>query len=162
MTHLYRRQVLLATAGVGISTSLAGCGNPDSKPMRMLTFREVRTDKSDGDWLVSLQVVNKDEASDELGTFHAVEVHGYARDGEEVCSKSVGTVSTDRHQGNSIHVEMTCSGFPTMLTYSADESPCDEEVRTVIKIAVYDEENGWSLERHARECNEGLPPDPRD
>lgn len=156
------RRTLLRSVGLGVLIPLAGCGNPDSTPMRMLTFREVRTSETDEGWLVSLDVVNRNEASDELGTFHNVELHGYGPSRTEVCSDEIGTVGPDRHQGNSISVEMLCSEFPTMLTYSAEESPCDDEVRTVIKVAVYEDGDGWSLERNARECSEGLPPDLHD
>lgn len=160
MFPLQRRQVIASTVGIVITTGLSGCGYQNTTPVRMLTFREVRTEETKSGWRVSFAAINKNEASEELGTFHNVRVHGYDRDRNEVCSKAIGTVSSNRHTENAINVEMTCSAFPTMLTYSATESPCDDEVRTVIHIAVYEDGDGWSLERSARECNEGLPPNP--
>lgn len=47
-----------------------------------------------------------------------------------------------------------------MLTYSAEETPCDEEINTIIDIAVYEGDH-WLSDRCTRECSEGLPPEPR-
>lgn len=78
----------------------------------------------------------------------------------EVCSKELGTITENYAGGNGLPVEMNCSSFPTMLTYSAEESPCDVEITTQIHIAVY-EDGRWLHDFYSRDCNEGLPPEPR-
>jgi len=162
MTLPLRRRAFLGATSAIVSMGLAGCGNPNSAPVRKLSFREVNVEETDESWFVSFKITNTNEASDALAAFHDVEVHGYDRDRTEVCTEYVGMVSGDRHRGNGIPIEMMCSEFPTMITYSAAESPCDDDVRTVIKILIYDDENGWHTASNSRECGEGLPPENRN
>lgn len=159
---MHRRRVL-EIAGTTATIALAGCGNPASGPVRKLTFQSVSVEENSGDVIASVDVANVNVASEELAKFHDVKVHGYTRNGTEVCSKAIGTVPGHRGSNNPVSVETQCSAFPSTLTFSADESPCDDDdVRTVLKIAVYDEGNGWILGRHSRDCGEGLPPESRE
>jgi len=93
--------------------------------------------------------------SAEWGTFTNVELLGYSEDGREVCKKRVGTIEPDIESLLTIE----CDIIPAILTFRADQSPCDED--TYIGIAVYesspDAENGWDVDNQ-RECGEGLPP----
>lgn len=148
--------------GTAAGALLAGCGQPGQAPWRELSFRDMQVEETGDGWRITFELVKLAQAPDDLSTFHDVRVHAYNQNQTEICSEEIGTIAESYPGGNGLPIEMNCSVFPTMLTYGADESPCDEEVRTVISIAVYDEENGWSLERHARECNEGLPPNPRE
>lgn len=158
---MIRRREVIGIVGLGISALSAGCGNPDAEPYRMLLFREVSIQKTKNGWQASFEVVNNSQARDEFTTFHDVRVHGYSRERTEVCTKQIGTVSDEWTEHNRMSVEMNCGAFPMMLTFSAQESPCDEEVRTVLAIAVFDDDFGWTHDRYARKCNEGLPPRPR-
>jgi len=162
MTSQLRRRILLRSLFGSATALLAGCGNPNSNPRRELSFGEVNTQETDSEWLVSFELVKKHQGPDDLTTFHDVRVHGYARDQTEVCSKTIGTISDRNGGGNGNFVEMRCSTFPTMLTYSVDESICNDEIATIIDIALYDEEDGWLSGRHSRECGEGLPPEPEE
>lgn len=160
--ELVSRRKFVGGCGVVIISGLSGCGNPDAGPFRKLLFRDVSVQETGDDWLATFEIVNSSRARDEFTTFHDVRVHGYSRDQAEVGMKHLGTVSDEWHEGNRMPVEMTCTGFPTMFTFSAQESPCDDEVRTVLAIAVYDDEHGWTHDRHSRDCGEGLPPEPRN
>jgi len=160
MTPQLRRRTLLASILGSVTPLLAGCGVGD--PWRELSFHDVSTQETDERWQVSFGVVKQHEGPDDLTTFHDVQVHAYAHDRTEVDSKAVGTIS-DRHGGgNGIPVEMACSAFPTMFTYSAAESPCDDNLQTLIRVVIYDEEHGWKVRGHPRECGEGLPPEPEE
>lgn len=158
---MFRRRDFIGSIGVSLVAWSAGCGNPDAEPFRMLLFRDISIQKTEEGWRASFDVVNNSQARDELATFHDVRIHGYSRDRTEVCVKDIGTISDRWHEGNRMSVEMTCSAFPVMITFEAAESPCDDEVRTVLAIAVYDDEEEWSHDRYSRNCGEGLPPEPR-
>lgn len=160
MIHAVRRRDILAVLGTSAGALLAGCTEPSKGPWRLLTFGNVQVDETDEGWLVTFELQKQYRARDELGTFHNVRVHGYAENRSEVCSKELGTIERNYSGGDGLPVEMECSAFPTMLTYSAEETPCDEEVNTIIDIAVY-EDGRWLHDFYSRECGEGLPPEPR-
>lgn len=156
-----KRRAVLGTLAGSASAVFSGCGNPDGKPWRKLSFEDVELVETDDGWRLTFEIEKQHQASDDQEAFHDVRVHGYADDRSEVCTKRVGTVSGRHPGGDGLPVEITCSEPPTMLTYSAAESPCDEEVETILDIAIYREKHGWSLDRYSRDCDEGLPPEPR-
>lgn len=159
---LIHRRLLLSLIGAGMATSLAGCGQPEREPFRRLSFQtDVDAEETEDGWLVSVELVKLHQGPDDLTTFHDVRVHGYDHDRAEVCSKEIGTIADRYPGGNGIHVEIECSAFPTMLTYSAAESPCDEEINTELGVMVYDDDDGWELTTY-RDCKEGLPPEPQE
>jgi hypothetical protein len=159
-----RRRRLLATVGASLTVATAGCeGFPEpGGPWRQLTFGTIQVEEEENGWVVSFTLRKQHQGSEDLKAFHDVRVHGYGRDRTEVCSKRIGTIEDEYSGGNGLPVEMECSAFPTMLTYSVAESICADDISTEIKIAVYGEENGWLHDYHDRDCGEGLPPEPRD
>ena len=157
-----RRRTLILSAAVATIGFLSGCSNPESEPVRKLSVNEIAIEETAEGWQVSVDVINIYEARDEVAEFHGVEVLGYGPDQTLVCSEHIGNVTAENSRSNPIYVEMSCSTFPTMITFDAAESPCDEEVRTVIKIFAYDNEYGWQQAMPSRECGEGLPPEPRN
>lgn len=156
-----RRSVLRVLAGGVASVPLAGCGNPNSTPVRKLKIIDPNINESENGWAVSFDVVNTHQAADELAVFPEVEAIGYSDDLDRVCSEPIGAVTAEITRSNPISVEMQCSRLPRMITFDTEASPCDEDVRTVIDIATYDQQDGWCL-LHWRRCNEGLPPEPRE
>ena len=122
--------------------------------MRLIQIAEERN----GSYRMEMEITKSATgSSDEWNTFHEVRVLGYTRSGELVCEKELGAVSHDGQQT----IEITCSGFPYLLTFDAAESPCDED--TEIKISTYqgvrtNAETDW-FSSHTRTCNEGLPPE---
>lgn len=161
MGRPFRRRTVLRYSGTSVLALLAGCGRPDRKPWRELTARDIQVEKIEDDWLVTFELVKLAQGPDDVEVFHDVRVHAYDRNRSEVCTKKLGTIAESYPGGNGLPVEMECTAPPTMLTYSAAESPCDEDVVTTITISVYDEEQGWSYDRYSRDCGEGLPPKPR-
>lgn len=162
MTESVRRRRLLATVGASLTVATAGCdGFPEHRgPWRRLTFSDIRAEEIEDRWVVTFELEKQNQSPDDLAGFHDIRVHGYDRDRREVCAKWIGTIaepSTVRQR-----MEMECSAFPTMLTYSVAESICADDISTEINIAVYREENGWLHDYHDRDCGEGLPPEPRD
>jgi len=143
---------------------LAGCGNPNAAPVKKLSIVDITVDKRNDYWQLSLDVGNTYQARDELAKFTDVTVLAYDRNRRRVCSEYIGNVTADDRTSTPISVEMSCPTFPTMITFDAAESPCDNEVRTVIRIAIHvkDEDYGdyWSMGCRRR-CGEGLPPKPR-
>lgn len=156
-----RRRTMLAYLGISAGTLLTGCTEQTREPWRMLTFGNVQVEEAEDGWLVTFELEKQYQAPDELGTFHDVRAHGYDENRSEVCMKEIGTITENYYGGNGLPVEMKCSASPTMLTYSAEESPCDEEINTIIDIAVY-EDARWLHDFYSRDCNEGLPPEPRE
>ena len=163
VTEPVRRRRLLATVGASLTVVTAGCeGFPEpGGPWRQLTFGTIQVEEEENGWVVSFTLRKQHQGPEDLKAFHDVRVHGYDRNRTEVCSKRIGTIEDEYTGGSGLPVEMECSAFPTMLTYSAAESPCDENITTTLSVAVYDEEDGW-LVVEGRDCGEGLPPEPRD
>lgn len=155
------KRTIIRTIGSISSISLAGCGNNRSTPVKKLTIADIQVEEKEQGWEVYLEVENTYEAADHLAEFTEVTVIAYSAD-RLACSEDIGTVTAENRASNPVSVEMACSEFPTMITFDAAESPCDDDVRTVIYIATYDQEQGWCLGCHARECGEGLPPEPRE
>ena len=160
LTPHIKRRTLLGFLGLSPGVVLAGCGEPRGEPWRQLSFGDLRVKKSEGEWLVTFELLKDYQAPDQLGTFHDVRVHGYDENRSEVCSKELGTIEENHYGGNGLPVQLECSARPTMLTFSAEESPCDKEIHTEIDIATY-QEGRWRLDYFSRECGEGLPPEPR-
>lgn len=145
----------MALRSLGAVTLLAGCSQREQKPWRQLSFGDIQIEETTHGAIVTLELEKVDRPPEKLATFHDVVVHGYDQHLTEICPKELGTITETYPGGNGLPIEMDCSAVPTMLTYSAVESPCDAEIVTEIKIAVYDEDRGWLHDYHDRECDEG-------
>lgn len=159
MTRPFQRRQVVRWLGAVAFVLLPGCGQPERAPWRELSFGEIQVEETEDGWVVTFELQKQHQGPDELKAFHDVRVHGYDRSRTEVCSKKIGTITEPYHGGDGLSVELECSEFPTMLTYSAAESPCDEEINTELAVATYDEADGWKVVTY-RGCNEGLPPEP--
>lgn len=155
------RRRLIQAAGVVIAVSTAGCDYPRH---RDLTFSGVNVTEGSEDEYIT-EVTPKKSSSDDTDqwqTFHNVTVIGYAESGAEVCREELGDIPSSE-VGRLETVRMTCSEFPVLITYSAEESPCDSD--TEIGVAVFrtgsEGESFWKLDEK-RQCGEGLPPEHLD
>ena len=156
-----RRKAMHLMVG-SLLLSVAGCGNPNATPVRILSIVNVEIDERDDYWQVSLDVGNTYQARDELAEFTDVTVLAYDRESHRVGSKHIGNVTAEDKTNMPITVKMRCSTFPKMITFDAAESPCDDDIRTEIDMWVYLEDGGYWSSACSRRCGEGLPPDPRE
>lgn len=140
---------------------IAGCGAFDYPRQRSLIPTRMQVERRNGTWelTVSVEATITGFADVEENSFHDVTLLVYSSEGERVCKEVVGDMIPS---GRTIDVEVTtrCTSFPHVITFAADESPCDSN--TVIRIARYEgksEDVGhmWSF-RDERRCGEGLPP----
>lgn len=151
---LTRRSIIIATAVGGIST-LAGCF-PENTPYRRLTARGINVDSREENPTLIVTVVNDNTIGDSEADFTNVSLLGYTNDGRLVCDQYIGRVSHEWTINNGTEVELECAEMPSVVTFDAAESPCDDN--TGIDGARYDEEQeAWILDQ-PRECGEGLPP----
>lgn len=153
---LSRRQVVWAISA-GISAVSAGCY--DYPRSREISFGRISIEEERPDeYVLRLEYVKSATgSSDEWNTFHDVRVVGYSESGELICEKPIGDISKN---GGEQSVTVTCSDFPHLFTFDAEESPCDED--TTIMISEYkgirDEVGHYWLADRERQCTEGLPP----
>ena len=94
---------------------------------------------------------------DDWGAFNNVTIQAYAEDGQLVCQTDVGILENDQN-GKLEPVRFTCEERPTIIAFSADESPCDED--TEIGYVYYrcnDGDCNWVSEE--RTCGEEFPPE---
>lgn len=159
MIDLRRRKFL--RTGCAVSAGLvAGCGAADYPKGRALLFGGINASENpDGSYRVRINPRKSNTGgSDEWETFHNVTLLGYSDNDELVCRKRLGTIDHTR-TGVLEAVTLNCSEFPGIITYRADESPCDDD--TEIAYAEYrrddDGDPYWYLSEK-RECDEGLPP----
>lgn len=146
--------------GVAGALTLTGCyGASDYPRHRDLSFDGIRVVSSDPTGSVVRVTPEMSWAGDskDWATFHDVRLIGYSDSNEVVCQERLGNMVG---RGPMEPIQLTCSEPPVMLTYAADESPCEED--TLIGVAVYrtdpDGESYWWLDGQ-RQCDEGLPPD---
>lgn len=152
-----RRRTVLKTA-LGLSVATAGCNKQNRDPVRTLTARDLAIESESSVQTATLRVANQSSFRDERADFSGVRVHGFRSD-EEVGATDVGDVTYHDDVNDGIPVSFECTSFPDLVTFSADQSPCDEDVRTVIDIATYSERDGWCIGCYTRDCGDGLPPD---
>lgn len=161
MTRLTRRQLcgVLGTATVSVSM---GCVTPTDFPrQRTLGIDRIDVEEVDTGWRLTVTVfTGVDDFDGTKADFHDVVLLGYANDGSVACERRIGDI-TDEDRRNLVTTELECPVLPEILTFRAEESPCDED--TVISIYEYQgtvENIGhhWSS-TGARQCDEGLPPD---
>jgi len=151
------RRALIRGGTLIIAGALAGC--PDSPQRRReLAIRHIEVgNESDAGTELRITVENLGTGSKtEWATFTDVTVLGYSSSGDLVCEKHVGTVEP----GTASFLQtLRCDTFPALLTFAADQSPCDDD--TFIRVARYnssaEEDYSWDIENY-RECSEGLPP----
>lgn len=152
------RRTFLSSSSLFVLGTLAGC--PDSPPrQRELVLRHIEvTNRSDGGVRLRVSVENLGTGSPpEWATFTNVSLIGYTAGGEVTCQKDIGTVEPG--PASSL-LNLKCEQFPVILTFSADQGPCDED--TYIGVATYEHSKetnySWDIEKQ-RDCGEGLPPD---
>lgn len=100
--------------------------------------------------------------SDERADFQDVQLVGYDADRKLVCEEYIGELpGMETVQERDITVE--CERFPEIITFDAEESPCESEVDIVILYfdRIEDGQFVWDA-THNRRCGEGLPPEPRE
>lgn len=156
-----RRAVLAAglAALAGCGTTATGSGGP-----RSLTPTLTKVRRHPEGWLLSTIVEATAERSG--AAFHDVSLLGYALDGTRVCEKPLGDLPIPGGVRTQ-QVTAVCSGFPTVVTLDAAESPCDDGVALAVAVAdrvptgstPAEEPDGVAWSTRDRRCGEGLPPD---
>lgn len=157
MTREIRRRRYLRAILPAVFLPIAGCPAQGAKTLGFWNFDYLGTEDGEHKIDFTVRYNHKDVPKSEQG-FNDVVLVGYGRDGEEVCRNDVGDVPPET--GNDFQVSVSCSSFPQVFTYTADESPCDRYVR--FKVAIYrgesDGEHRWVADR-TRDCDESLPPE---
>lgn len=154
------RRVFVRRFAVAFAPIMAGC-YPDYSAGSRLTIDEVTATESTDGYELTLVVENHNVRNNADADFHDVTVLGYGPDGALVCEKHIGTVSHEFDNNNGKSVTLECSKYPHQLTFTAEESPCEDDV--IIDVAVYrPDSESWLYDRYQRECGEGLPPTPGD
>lgn len=154
-----KRRNLLNSSVVFITSLLAGCQG-DYSAGKTLAVRRVSPKAENEKWEAEITVANDNVADDSSADFHNVTILGYSREGKLLCRKDIGDVTYDEGINNGVELTLTCSEKPDMITFDATEDPSDN--KTFIEIAVYSSESDyWVLGRYTRDCEEGLPPNPR-
>lgn len=158
LTEISRRE-LLAGSTIGLGIILPGCS--DFPEGRRLTLDDLTVTEIDTGYRLEFVIENHNVRDDKEADFHNVTVVGYIESGELVCERDVGDISHKFDNNDGKPAALECSRYPHLITFSASESPCDDDV--IIDIAVYDEDtDSWQLDMYSRECDEGLPPSPRE
>lgn len=143
----------------GVTTVLAGC--PDYPAASRLALDNLAIQETDSGYVLDFVVENHNVRHNAEADFHDVSVVGYTKDGKVVCRKHIGNVTHEFDNNDGKPVALECSDFPHIITFTAAESPCEDDV--IINIAVYnDQKDNWLVDRYSRECDEGLPPNPRE
>lgn len=110
-----RRKFLIRTSPLVFS--LSGCSKtstPGTGARRLALYVEI--EEVDQGWHVSVRVRN---VHDWDGSFHDVNIIGYAKNGGKICEEYIGEVELEQT------VEMKCGSLPHQLTATAAESPCN-------------------------------------
>jgi hypothetical protein len=111
-------------------------------------------------WAVKVVVRNEDDWD---ASFRDIQVLAYTPDGTKVCESHVGDLLQSGDFKRT--VEMTCSAFPTIITATARESPCENALIPVIywvgskaqkTATIASGEIVWK--DVYRQCEEALPP----
>lgn len=151
-----RRAVL--RQGIGcLLLGVAGCtsepwsGDDDVDPVLTIS---PQISETGGSWELTARVENDYNWDVEI---HNITVIAFNETGTEVCRADAGDL------GHSRTVTLTCGTFPTIITATADESPCDGAKIDIYYWVGSDEERGspndislW--ETTHRRCDESLPP----
>lgn len=151
-----RRKVLVLASLLGIPAA-SGCA--DYPPHREISIAAIAASQTETGWQLELTVANDNTISTDEANFHSVTVHVYSKSGNEVGEQDIGTLSHEYTINDGKDVTIACSSFPYVVTFSAQESPCEKN--TEIMIGRYDGTHDgayvWTTEY--RECDEGLPPE---
>lgn len=154
-----RRHLLQAVGAAGIS-SLSGCGAWDFSRKRSLRAEEISIAQQQEEWQLTATVENKATGFDSSeGGFSNVTLVGYSKSGDTVCTESIGDVPSTG-DGATRTVRTTCTTFPFTITFSADESVCEDDTEILVSIYQGRRESvgHYWLADAERECDEGLPP----
>ena len=155
-----RRVVLVGIALVGVSH--AGCSvtsPPRDNPDRLALYPTVS--ETPTTWELTVEVRN---VNDWDRGFRDVTVLGYDETGQRVCTAEVGDLDGD--SGRRPTVTASCSSFPAIVTATAAQSPCDEDIAVEILYWVGTaeqrgtdpNENEIVWKSTVQQCNESLPP----
>lgn len=147
-----RRMMLRAIGAVGAAL-IGGCGEACT---RSLDFSDVAVRSDDGEE-VTVEVTPQPVASSGgCKGFTDVRLVGYDDSGALVCEHHLGELSTF---GERAPVRMSCDAFPTVITYVAEQTPCDAgvEIEVLFYLGKTDSGHTWDG-THNRQCDEALPP----
>ena len=159
MTKRTRRSIITAT-GVCASSVISGCISYDDPavPNRDLSVGDISVEKTDeGGYHVEVAPRKSSLGPDDWGAFHNVTIQAYTENGHLICRTEVGILENDQ-DGKLEPVKFECGERPTIVAFSADESPCDED--TEIGYVYYrcnDGDCDWVSRE--RTCSEGLSPE---
>lgn len=150
-----RREIVIS-AIIGTFSAISGC--IDYPTHREISIGAISAAQTESGWELKLTVVNDNTINGEKADFHDVRVHVYSRNKKKVCERTIGELTHKQNVNDGKDVSIKCQSFPYVVTFSAQESPCEKN--TEIMIGRYTgKQNGefiWATEY--RECNEGLPP----
>jgi len=153
------RRAYLGTFSIVVA-AFSGCGR-GKEPLRRLKIGEITTQREGEKWNVTVELSTLRLGPDKYNTFQDVVVHCYAgtrSDLEEVGTKQIGDITKSHYPGNGMMIEIECSSFPSVITYSMDASKCNEnEILTLFFVSIYTT-HGWLYDRYQRQCGDPLPP----
>jgi hypothetical protein len=148
-----------AITQIGLISIFAISGCADFPPHREISIDAISASQTESGWTLKVSVVNDNTVGNEEANFHNVTVYAYSKHGKEVGERTIGDLTYEYDVNNGKDVTVECRVFPHVVTFDAEESPCDEN--TDIIIGRYDgKQNGkhvWATDY--RECREGLPPE---
>lgn len=154
------RRDLIVGAVSGWLLSLPGCIETGLPQRRDLQFGDIHVEGG-GNENYELQIEYEYRAAEGSGSwrsFHDVRLLGYDENRNVVCEEQIGTVGPGDHRFKTEELITECTGFPYLLTFDAEESPCED---TYIEVVAYlgekDGQPTWGGDE-GRQCDEGLPP----
>lgn len=166
MNKMNRRN-LLQTSAIGFATWLSGCQR-SRHPRSTTTKRPAKTiglsptvKRTPNGWELEVIVTNEDDWD---ASFRDVRMLAYAANGTKVCEAKVGNLTSSGNFQRT--VEVTCSGFPTIITATAKETPCENAFIPVLQWTGTKKQRNetvehgeWPWEKTYRKCDEELPPE---
>lgn len=156
MAKVSRRSVA-KWIGCSVIIPLSGCQG-DFPSHRTLSTSGIQTEKINDEWRLNVTVV-----ADLTGRYHNtgstpfndVVLLGFSRGGSQICDTRIGDIPDTEMRYEEV-VTLRCTELPHYLTFTAEETPCDED--TTIERLVYDPtEEVYTHE--ARECDGPLVPE---
>lgn len=134
------RRSLLGWAGLPLGMAISGCV-ADYPAGRVLDVWNIEASQSNSS--VTLNVTVRARNNLEPGGFHNVEVVGFSKSGDSICSEYVGDLAVGVESSQQT-IALECSTRPHIVGIVADETPCDEN--TYIEFRGYNASNNvWKL-----------------
>lgn len=162
-----KRRHLLRTSALGLTIGLAGCqssqktGTTTRKDHEKVLALSPTVRKSSDGW--ELTVIASNEYDWDTSIYD-IQVVAYATNGTKVGEAHVGDLLSSGDFQRT--VEMTCSGFPAIVTATTRETPCGNASIPVLWWTGTDaqrneivEDGEWPWEKTYRKCSEELPPE---